>query len=240
MLGKVVAEGFATERADRQALIDRHLRRMRSGGHPFPTGNYAALKGYPTPSTSLPPIEIPRPAPPTRLLWVAIALTTVMSALLVIAIFSSLGARDRSARPTTESSPGAAAVPQPGPSAARTPARTEGVDLAAPRIVAIDPKDSAEGERARRAALARRNRGSTSSPRRGAAAAMTVAPADSLAPPASPGDFGALERPAYPRPRPIETTSPFLLRTYPPPRPIQTTSPFLPRSSPPTGSKAVH
>ncbi|HET6146444.1 MAG TPA: serine/threonine-protein kinase [Polyangia bacterium] len=238
LLGKAVAEGFATERADRQSLIDRHLKKMRSGDHVFPTGNYAALRGYPTPSVSLPPIEIPPAAPSTRLLWVAIALTTVMSVLLVVAIFSARGTAGRGALPTFESSPATAAARQTGRSPAPAPARTERVDVAAASSGPVNPQDSTEGQRSRRAALARRNRGSTSSPHRGAAAAMPVAPAQSLAPPASGTDFGADRQPAYPRPRPIETRSPFLQQAQSRPRPIETASPFLlPDAPPPTSGK---
>jgi serine/threonine protein kinase len=246
LLGKVVAEGFTAERAERQLLIDRHLRKIRSGSYPLRSGSYPAVaSGYPTPSASLPPMVIPTAAVPARVPWVAVALVLAAPVLLLVSILSGRGGIDQSAPRMIEAHSRAAVVGQPGPSAPPASGRAEAIVMAPAGSFATGHQDStgrkgsaqAEGERARGAELARRDRRSTASPPRGAAPAMTVAPTPSSVAPASHADFGADQQRASPEPRPIDTTNPFHQGALPQPRPIDTTNPFLPKASPPTNGE---
>ena len=220
LLGKAVAEGFAAERAERQVLIDRHLRRIRSGSYPVRSGSYHAAVGggYPTPSTSLPPMVIPTVAAPTRFpRGATLAVSVALLVLVLVVVLSGRGGLNRSAPPMIASPPRAAVVGQP-----------------APTVVAIDSKDSAETdrERARRTESARRNRRATDSSHRGGAApALTVAPTASFVAPASGAGFGANQQRALPKARPIDTASPYQ-QMVPKARPIDTTTPYLQRSLP--------
>jgi serine/threonine-protein kinase len=231
LLGKAVAEGFATERADRQVLIDQGLRKIRSGSYPFRSGSYPAVIGaYPTPSVSLPAIEIPASAPRARSPWAAIALAIAAPTLLLGAFFLGRGEITHGPRPMI-ASPARAVAGHVGPSAPQAPAWPAAVDLAAPKAVAVDPDDSSgsappEAPRGRPDEPARHSRRSPDSPHREAAPATTVAP--SPKPPASHAEVDVARPYRPPEPRSIDMVSPFRPHAYPPPRPIDRKSPFKP------------
>ena len=240
LLGKAVAEGFAAERGARQLLIDRHLRKIRSGTYPLRSGSYPAFAaGCQTPSASIPPVVISRGAAPKPLPWVAVGLAVALPVLLLVAILSGRGGTDGGAPRMIGSPLPAAVVDRP---ATPTPGDAEGIGEAGPRGFALDHKDStnrkgsaeADAERTRGAELARRNRRSTAAPPRAAAPAMAVAP---VSPPVAPpprAELAADPQRAFPEPRPIDTTNPFHPGALPKPRSIDTTNPFLPRSPAPT------
>jgi serine/threonine protein kinase len=237
MLGKAVAEGFAAERAERQMLIDRCLRNIRSGSYPFRSASHQPLAGgYPTPSVSLPPVVIATAVAPTRSRWVVVALGIALPVLLLVAFLSGRGGIGRSAPPMIESPPQAADVGQPEPPAPLAPVRRTAIRVAAARGGAADAEDATDpvgGERARAAESARHNRRFAASPYRGAAPAVPAAPKSSLVPPPSQADDRADQQRGFPQPHPIVTASPFQQRALPQPLPIDSKNPFLP-----TGARA--
>ncbi len=233
LLGKAVAESFATERADRQVLIDRTLRKIGSGTYPLRSGSYpAAMGAMLTPSVSLPAIEIPAPVPRAPFRRVALSLAFASPIFLLGAFFSGIGWRTHGPRPLTESLPRAVAG-QSGPSVPGATAEPDGVGLAAPRVVVIDRSDSrdspatdVEGARPDEPARPKRQSPAPQAPQhRGASPATTVAP--SAGPPAPRADARLAQPPGPAQPRPIEMVSPFKQLAHPQPRLIDMTSPFV-------------
>ncbi len=233
LLGKAIAESFASERADRQVLIDRYLRKISSGSYPFRSGSYPSVVGtQPTPSVSLPAIEIPAPAPRARWSWAAIALTLGPVIVLLAAFLSGRGWRPRGLH-ATMSAPTAVVASQSASSSPQSAPRAQGADLAAVKVTAVNPEGSdgsveTEAERARFAEPARPNRRPPAPPHRDVSPATAVAP--SPKPRVIAADMGV--PPGFQRPpRPIDMVSPFHQTADAPPRPINMTSPFgLPRT----------
>ena len=268
LLGKAVADGFAAERAERQALIDRHLRKIRSGSYPLRSGSYPVVGGgYATPSASLPPVSIPGSASSKRFRWSAAGVFLALPVLVLAAVLLGRGAMNHRAPPAIQAPPQTAMAGRVARSAPPTSSRPREASVAPPRDVAAERRNAteprrstrAEGPKLRPAEIARRERDRRSSAppaHRDGPRAMTAAPAPSLVAPASRPDFAAGLPRASAQPRPIDMTSPFPQRSgasarpinnmaspgtpraAPPPRYIETTNPFLPKGAPPPSSEA--